>query len=142
MRPANDNRENRPQDLLSFIAKELNFDATQLEKMEAINNGHHQNMKRISDDLRGLKDDLFKELSNTDLQNETVDSLTTLIGNKQKERETEVFYHFRSIQDICNEKQSEKFEVIIKDALRKGDNNGPEGQRPPPPNGHGPPPRD
>ncbi len=142
MRPANDNRENRPQEPMNFIANQLNFDDAQLEKMEVINDKHHFEMRRISDDLRGLKDDLFKELSNTDLQNETVDSLTTLIGNKQKERETEVFYHFRSIQDICNEKQSEKFEVIIKDALRKGDNNGPEGQRPPPPNGHGPPPRD
>jgi len=141
MRPADDNRENGRQDPLGFIAKQLHFDDAQLEKMKTINKAHHQKMKRISDDLRGLKDDLFKELSNTDLQDETVDSLTTLIGEKQKERETEVFYHFKSIRDICTEKQSEKFEAIIKDALRKGVNNGPEGQRPPPREGHRPAPR-
>jgi hypothetical protein len=40
------------------------------------------------------------------------------------------FYHFKKIQELCNEKQKVKFQGIIKDALHKS---GREGNRPPPP---------
>lgn len=141
--------ENGRQDPMSFIVKQLNFDDVQLEKMDLINEKHHSKMKRISDDLRDLKDSLFTKLSDKELNDETVDSITSLIGEKQKEREKEVFYHFKSIQDICSEKQIKKFETIIKDALRKGDDDGqmsrrpegPNGERPPNREGHQPPPR-
>ena len=143
------NRGNEPKDPMVFIAEQLKFDSDQLQKMENLNKRHHQNMRRINDDLKELKDGLFNRLSDVSINKKDVDSITALIGQKEKEKDTEAFYHFRSIQELCNEKQKEKFNKIINDALRKGggdrppqdgrDRNGP----PSPPNrgGHeGPPP--
>ncbi|MGY0391163.1 hypothetical protein ACW5R3_01220 [Bizionia sp. KMM 8389] len=140
MGPHVNNREKGKQDPLSFIAKQLDFDGNQLEQMKQVNEEHHLSMKHINDELKGLKDNLFIELSNVSLERSTVDSLTSLIGENQKKREIEVFYHLKSIREICTEKQRNKFEAIIKQALRNDINNNPEGQRPPP-EGQRPPPR-
>ena len=52
-------------------------------------------------------------------------------NNTKTKKEKEIYYHFRMIRDIANDEQKEKFEGILLDALRQGD----QGNRPPPPNG-------
>ncbi|WP_188466766.1 hypothetical protein [Bizionia arctica] len=147
----NDTVERGGGDPMSFVMKQLNFNALQLEEMEGVNKKHHQKMMRINDDLKELKDALFNNLSDVIIDNKTVDSIATLIGKKQKAKEIEAFSHFRSIQELCDDKQKQKFEEIIKDALRRGDSEnrppqgkGPDGHRPPPPSEQGgkmPPPK-
>ena len=125
----------------SFIVKELGFNNAQLENFREKSKGHHQTMLGLSDDIRNLKDDLFDRLSDASLAQGKVDSIASLIGEREKEIEVETFYHFKMIEAICNDTQKEKFKKIIKDALRRG---GERGQRPPPrkrPDGHEPSPR-
>ena len=111
----------------SFIAKQLNFDDTQLESYNQFEKTHRKNMRTISDNLRELKDGLFDNISDTSISQNKIDSITTLIGNNEKAKELEVFNHFRNIQLICNEKQKKHFNSIMKDALH-----GNKGNRPPP----------
>jgi hypothetical protein len=76
-------------------------------------------------------------LSQDSINETAIDSISSLICKKETEKEKEIFNHFRMIRDIANDKQKEKFESILMDALRQGDS----GNRPPPPNGdHRPPP--
>ncbi|WP_308993038.1 hypothetical protein QLS71_011130 [Mariniflexile litorale] len=141
-------------DPMSFVIKQLNFDDEQLQEMQFLNKKHHKKMMRINDGVKELKDALFNRLSDIDVDEKVVDSITALIGLKEKELDKEAFYHFRSIQELCNDKQKEKFKSIIKDALHKGREQGdrpapreggpdgqrlphlggPEGNRLPPPN--------
>ena len=111
------NERQRPGD---FIIKELGFNELQLEQFRALNHEHHRTMRHLSDGIKELKDDLFDELTVSPINDILIDSITSLIGKRQKEKETEVFYHLRSIQEICNSKQKEKFKNIIIDALQKG----------------------
>jgi len=126
-----------------FMVKELQFNEDQLHSFNELNGEHHRKMRLLSNDLRKLKDELFSKISVTSIDVNVIDSLTTLIGKKEKEKETEIFNHFRNIQDICTKKQKEKFKMIIKDALHRG---GDKGQRPPgsgrPNERRPPPPRD
>lgn len=122
-----------------FIVKELGFSEAQLERFYLKSAGHHPTMMRLSDDVKELKDDLFSKLSDNEINESTIDSLTALICEKETEKEKEIFYHFKMIRDIADEKQKEKFNKILMDALRRGDR----GNRPPPPvkgEGHRPPP--
>ncbi len=121
-----------PQSPGNFIAKELGFNKTQLEQFRENNQMHHETMMSLSEDIRGLKDELFNRLSDANIAEKVVDSITTLIAQREKEKETEVFYHFKSIQEICNEKQKEKFKDMINDAIRL---EGLRDQEPPPPEG-------
>ena len=129
----NQGEPNRP---FNFITKELKFDDVQQQKMEILSKAHHQKMRATSNAIKKLKDALFNSLSQPDVKENYIDSITTLIGNNEKEKDLEIFHHFKDIQNICNDKQKKKFKRIISDALHRaggrgqrslherGDNNG------------------
>ena len=136
----NSKNQREPQKDRDFIVKELGFDKSQLEQFREKSEGHHETMMRLSDDIRNLKDNLFDKLTDNSINDVTLDSISSLICEKEKQKDKEVFSHFKMIQDLSNVKQKEKFKIILKDALRRGD----QGNRPPPhgnEEGHRPPPR-
>ncbi|WP_299123766.1 hypothetical protein [uncultured Winogradskyella sp.] len=149
MGKSNSNRPNRHQGNKDFIVKELGFSNIQLEQVKDRSKEHHEKMRRLSDDIKALKDNLFSKLTDVGVNKVDIDSITSLIGAKQTEKEKEIFNHFKMIQDIANEEQKEKFKKILIDALQRGDvgnkppPNGPDGHRPPPHQDRGrrPPPR-
>ena len=110
---------NRPKGPANFIVKELNFNDEQMLQFKRYNRKHHQQMRRISDDIKQLKDALFNKISDVLLNENAIDSITTLIGEKVKEKDIEVFYHFKSIQELCDDNQKETFKRIINDALHR-----------------------
>ena len=115
-------KDNPSKDPASFLTAQLGFSELQIKEIELINKKQHQNMMAINNDVRRLKDELFSKLSSETINDQVVDSITTLIGLKQKEMDKMAFYHFRSIQEVCNDTQKEKFKKIIKDALHRGVN--------------------
>lgn len=126
----------------NFLVKELGFDESQREQLRALGKPHHQRLRGLSEDIRGLKDELFKGLSDTSLRDVNIDSISGLIGEKEAAKDLEVYRHFNEVQKLCNENQKEKFSKIIKDALRRGAREqGPppgkrdDGNRPPHPDG-------
>jgi len=140
-----------PNRLGNFLVKELAFDESQQEQFRILGKKHHHRMRSLSEDIRGLKDELFKGFSDASLHDVNIDSIATIIGEKEKAKDLEVFSHFKQVQNLCNDKQKEKFGKIIEDALKRGarDQGPPRGGRPdgdrPPrpngPNGNRPPPR-
>ena len=117
-----------PKNPREFLVKELGFDATQQKQLTTIDVKHHQRMQSVTQDIKSLKDELFRGLSDRTLNVVNVDSIAKLIGEKQAIKDLEVFHHFKQVQDLCNDKQQEIFTRIIKDALRGGDRE----QGPPP----------
>lgn len=137
-------KEGRRENPMNFIVKQLNFDDAQMELMEALNKKHHNRMMHINERTRNLKDALFSKISDDAVAGKYVDSITRLIGQKEAELDREAFGHFRKIEEICTDKQKEKFKSIIEEAIGKGERkrNGPpqekgEGRRSPPPNDGG-----
>ncbi len=127
----------------NFIAKQLEFDATQLQQFEELDLAHRKKMKIILFDIKESKDALFDKLSDETVNDSEIDAITTQIANKEKTKELETFRFFKAVGELCNENQKERFKTIIKDALRR---QGPPGRDGPPgggPGGEGrpPPPR-
>ena len=141
MGKSNDTKPQDPQRNRDFIVKELGFNKTQLEQFREHSEDHHETMMQLSEEIRNLKDNLFDKLTDDSMNDATLDSISSLICEIEKQKDKEVFTHFKMIQDLCNDKQKEKFKIILKDALRQGD----QGNRPPlrrEGEGHRPPPRD
>lgn len=137
---------NKPERLGIFLAKELGFDDIQQEQFRVLWKPHHQRMQSLSEDIKGLKDELFKSLSDESLKNVNIDSIAILIGEKEAAKDLEILDHFKQVQELCNKEQKEKFSKIIEDAMRRaGENRGlppgrqPDGNRPPHPDGDRPP---
>lgn len=102
-----------------FIAKELHFDETQMQEFEKINNVHHDAMREVSREIKELKDALFNELSGTEVNEVKINDITRRIGEKERQKGLETFYHFKAVQKICTEEQRSRFNSIIQDALHR-----------------------
>ncbi|GGZ82815.1 Spy/CpxP family protein refolding chaperone [Algibacter mikhailovii] len=114
-----------------FLVKELGLDATQQAAFRTLGREHHRKMRGLLDDIKELKDALFKGLSDDPSHQVNVDSIVHLIGEKEAAKDLEVFRHFKKVQALCNAKQKEKFAKIIEDGLRVGGRDqGPRGARP------------
>jgi len=83
----------------------------------------------LDQEEKKLKDKLFSKISESKVNPLEIDSISSLIGENRKNKDLEVFNHFREIQEICNDNQKEKLKRIVMDALHKGA---------PPRNGRGP----
>tara|TARA_B100000795_G_scaffold249512_1_gene217092 strand:+ start:2999 stop:3436 length:438 start_codon:yes stop_codon:yes gene_type:complete len=101
-----------------FLIKELGFNDSQLEEFKRKSPGHHETMIQYSKDIKDLKNLLFNRLTDKVDSNLSIDSITSLIGEKEKQKQEEVFQHFKMIESICKETQKETFKTILKDALR------------------------
>ncbi|MEP3836067.1 MAG: hypothetical protein ABJM36_00370 [Algibacter sp.] len=143
--PKNNAKEPMPPKM--FLAKELGFDVSQKARFDVLDKRHHERMQNIASEIRVLKDDMFNGFSDATFKESNIIAITKLIGEKEAAKDLEVFRYFRKIKAICNTEQKEKFNKILKDALRRGDraqgppegrpegrrDGGPDSDRPPPP---------
>lgn len=125
----------------NFIAKQLEFDAEQLQQFEKIDTAHREKMNVILDEIKASKDALFDKLSDESIDDSEIEAIAMQIANKEKAKEIQTFRFFKSVSEICDESQKARFKRIIKDGLRRQGppgRNGPPGRpgderRPPPP---------
>jgi len=103
-----------------FIVKALEFDDEQLKQFEKINEGHHESMIQLAEDLKITKDELGKLIVKENVSENEVDSVLNLLAEKEMAHEKLMFNHLRAVRNICTEEQKQRFEEIIRDALRGG----------------------
>jgi periplasmic protein CpxP/Spy len=115
-----------------FLAKELQFTAKQREQFAALKKTHRTEIEALKESNKENHDAYFDLLKNPNVDSVTVSKAAhDIILIKEKE-ELSTFYHFQKVRALCDEKQKQKFDEIIKDAAR---------MMAPPREGQGPPPR-
>ena len=102
-----------------FIAKELRFDEAQMKDFNKTNDIHHDEMRKISREIKELKDQLFAEISETTTNEAKVNDITLRIGEKEQEKDLKTFYHFKEVQKICTDEQRTRFNVLVQNALKR-----------------------
>ena len=125
-KPDRNGPRNNPE---QFIVKELNFNTNQMQEFKGLGKNHRERMRRLDQEQKQLKNQLFSKISEKNINPLEIERISSLIGENNKNKDLEVFNHFRAIQEICNAPQKQKFKKIVMDALHKG---------PPPRNGGGP----
>ncbi len=126
----------------NFIAKQLDFDSSQLKQFEKINQEHQENIRAIIHDIKMSKDMLFDKALNENVDDLEIDAITTQIGNKEKAKDLETVRFFKAIAALCTERQRARFASILKEALHQHGRSGGKGSHGGgPPDRHGPPPK-
>ena len=127
-----------PPDARGFLEEQLNFNDKQKEEFSKMRDEHHKQISDIQDSIKNVKDKLFAQVSTNPINEAEINSLCTAIGEFQKRIELTTFYHFQKVRMLCDDTQKQKFDLIIKDAIKMIDMRGP--QMPPgnqmPPPGH------
>jgi Spy/CpxP family protein refolding chaperone len=108
----------RPNDMNRFLVHELRLTEAQRQQFDALFDEHQQKMEAVKNRGRELHDLLFDELSNTSSTNKS-DSLIGLIGENRKLGEKALYNHLSKVRLLCNEKQKQEFDRIIKGAMAR-----------------------
>ena len=117
----------------NFLSEQLQFSENQKEKFKILDDIHKQRMMDIDRKIKKQKDVLFDYLGNETIN---IDSLVHITGKLEAKKDLEIFTFFNSVKEICTLEQQEKFNKIIKKAIKGGK------QDPPPGNDRNHPPRD
>jgi protein CpxP len=114
----------RAQQGKNFLTHQLEFTDNQKNKFLSFDKVHRENMRHFDAQLKKHKDVLFNSFSAGTLH---IDSLSTLIGTLEGEKEVEVFRFFKSVRNICNKEQKGEFDSIINRAIKGGKKRPPRG---------------
>lgn len=122
--PPNEGRE--------FLKEQLKLTDSQMEAVDKVRDEHLLQIKKIREGMKGLKDKLFSNLSNPDIDTNKLKEITNQIGTYESKIDLITYDNFREVRKICNDEQKKKFDEIILDLLRMNAPR-PPGMRPPPP---------
>lgn len=138
-----------PQNGRGALVQDLQFDSVQAMRFDSLRQQHFTIMKGLNEQMRKLKDRLFEGLKTPGVSG---DSITGAIGQQQAKIDLQTYEHFKQVRLLCNDKQKERFDHLIKDITRRlappppprkpDDPKNPQGapgvnhpNRPPPPDG-------
>jgi Spy/CpxP family protein refolding chaperone len=100
-----------------FLAKELKFTPGQSEKFAKLRDEHFSTSRKLIDEMHKSMDDMM-DLIKSGGDEKKADEFANITVAKQKELQVLAFKHFKSIREICDDKQKEKFDSIIKDVSK------------------------
>ncbi len=141
--PAGQGRDQRrgEDQLQNVLRGELAFDDTQIEEYRQLTRRHREDVRRLNEEIRRTKQQMFEAVLEDSPKPELSGSLLALAQQKQAEIERSTFQYFLDLKNLCRPDQRGQLRAIIEDLFRQAP--GRQGEdRPRPPAGREPPPRD
>lgn len=92
-----------------IIIQKLNFDAAQVTDYEKLIHWHRGEIRRIEDEIRKTKNELYLQLNKDTIASSTKDSLINVLADYQKQIESTHFKHFQDIKKMCRKEQLDDF---------------------------------
>lgn len=100
-----------------FLAEELKFTPEQNEKFTKLRDEHFTSSRKLIDDMHKSMDDMMEQLKTKD-GDAKAEEYALKTSGIQKELQLSAYKHFKSIREICDDKQKEKFDVLLKDITK------------------------
>ncbi len=139
-RPGNPPRPGQEQaDIQKLIRDELGFDDQQIEEYLKMRREHRNQVRRLGEEIRQIKKQMFDEVLQDNPQPELSDSLLSLAQNKQAQIEKLTFQHFLDLKKLCRADQKDKLKRLMFELFRRKPGNDQEAPPMPPPDGRRPP---
>ncbi len=90
-----------------------------MQKFDSLKTIHFDKVKSISKEIGNLKEVMYSKMPDREVPPSFLDSITDLIALEEKKIDLEMFRHFQSVREICNEEQKEKLSKMINDAIKR-----------------------
>ncbi|GAB4157301.1 MAG: hypothetical protein Tsb0033_08990 [Winogradskyella sp.] len=101
------------------IVKELNFNEEQQKSYTDLRAAHFNKMRLYSKRISELKEVMYANTNYEGVSVSFLDSITDLIAVEEKNKDLEMYRHFKAVRKICNDKQKAELSKIIKDAIKR-----------------------
>ncbi len=112
-----DRPEGRPNPR-EIIIERLHFDDNQQKGYDKIVQWHKGQIKKLDENLRSAKNELYNQLKQPQVDVKIKDSLIAVINANQKQIEETHFKHFEDIKKLCHKDQLEDFNELTEDLSR------------------------
>lgn len=106
-----------PRDGKMFLAEELRFSSEQTEKFAKLRDEHFTATRKLINEMHKSMDDMMEQVKTNDGDSKA-EEYAARTSAIQKELQVMAYKHFKSIREMCDEKQREKFDSILKDVTK------------------------
>lgn len=120
-----ENRDNRvehrpggPGGPFDYLTAELKFDQQQKDAYTLLRDEHHKKAEQLQDSIRRAKDLLFDMMHEAGVTEEQVTAQANKAAAFNVQLDTLTFYHFQKVRSLCTPEQKERFDEVIKEAMR------------------------
>lgn len=96
----------------ALLQSKIGFSDQQINRFNELKKDHHEKLNPLFEDLRRTKDEFFVLVKDSLSQSE-IDSLASLIGEKQKMLDSQVFQAVREVRSICTPQQQAVFDSML-----------------------------
>jgi protein CpxP len=101
------------------LQNEVGFNENQMAQYKQFREEQMKALKPMFEDMRKMKDSLFRMLSNENANDSVVNSIADGIAQKQKEMDLRMYNHFKRIRGLCTPDQLPKYDSVISRMMRK-----------------------
>ncbi|MFY7901045.1 MAG: hypothetical protein ACOVNY_12735 [Chitinophagaceae bacterium] len=101
-----------------YLIEQLQFDSIQKKEFLFLKQTHQKGIRDTRNKLRHVKENFFDLLSDTTISEKDIIERSSEIASLEQEIEMLSFQHFQQVRKLCNAKQQEHFDAIIKDVLK------------------------
>lgn len=95
------------------IYKEIGLTSNQIDTFKARKEVFFSEMKPLWEKIKELKNNLYKHLDKSDVNDSLIQSLTLQIADKNREADLKMYQHFIEIRALCTSEQKIRFDSII-----------------------------
>jgi Spy/CpxP family protein refolding chaperone len=113
-KPDRDHAENKkPMHSTVFLLEnKIGFDKQQINQFNELKEEHYKKLNPLFEDLRVTKNNFFV-LVKDPVSDSDVDSLASIIGQKQKSLDLQVFRTIQEVRSLCTPEQQAKFDSLL-----------------------------
>ena len=97
----------------------IGFNKEQIATFKQLREEQMSNMGASFDEMRKAKDNLFKLLSDPNVNDSTINNAANVIAEKQKALDMRTFNHFKRVRALCTPEQQPKYDTMIQRMFRK-----------------------
>jgi protein CpxP len=101
-----------------IIIDQLQMDAAQQAAYQKLINSHRGTIDSLDHQIRGAKNKLYSQLTQTTVDLKTKDSLIEILASNQKKIEETHFKHFQDIKNLCTPEQMNRFDDLTEELSR------------------------
>ncbi|WP_299094847.1 Spy/CpxP family protein refolding chaperone [Winogradskyella sp.] len=101
------------------MVEELNFNQEQQDAYNKMRSEHFDKMKSYSKRIGELKEEIYSNKGENEISEVFLDSVIDLIAIEEKNKDLEMYKHFRDVREICNDEQKAQLSKIINDAIKR-----------------------
>lgn len=108
-----------------FLETELKFDEKQTDVYRKLRQEHAQQMRTMRDEVKAMKEAYYKDLSVTNIPEDSLRVRANRIETKMGETDIITFRHFQQVRQMCTPAQQKHFDEVILDLIRSIEHAGP-----------------